>query len=138
MSELAIYTDGGSRGNPGPSAIGGVMYLDDIEINSFSHFIGVKTNNEAEYQAFSFSLEWFSKQNPDYSSVTWYLDSKLVVEQLNGNWKVKEPRLKVIVDNIKKSLKEISIPYKIVHVLREKNSEADSLVNQALDAHQLQ
>lgn len=138
MSELTIYTDGGSRGNPGPSAIGGVMYLDSNEIYSFSRFIGKKTNNEAEYQAFSFSLKWYFEQNQVYSSVTWYLDSKLVVEQLNGNWKVKEPRLKTVVDKIKINLNELCIPYKIVHIPREKNSEADALVNQALDAHQLQ
>lgn len=134
---LSIYTDGGSRGNPGPSGIGGVYYLQDTEVASFSEFIGTKTNNEAEYQAFFYSLEWLIAHidNYDVTTIRWYLDSKLVVEQLNGRWKIKEQRLQEVASVIKNNLERLSVPYLITHVPRKENSVADALVNKALDAH---
>lgn len=143
-TELAINTDGGSRGNPGPAAIG-VVVVDQNHNVVFeaSKYLGTQTNNEAEYQAFLTSLEWLIAQCAGESPVvdkntrvTWRLDSKLVVEQLLGNWKVKLPHLKVFVTSAQKHLRQLPCSYQILHVPREENTAADALVNQALDSVQ--
>ncbi len=136
MTNLIVYTDGGARGNPGPAGIGVfVTSGDGKEVFSAGKYIGVSTNNEAEYSAFSDSLDWlltYAQQNP-VAGVVWKLDSMLVVEQLNKKWKIKEPRLHVFAQAIWQKLSELSCPYKITHVPRAENKEADLLVNQALD-----
>jgi len=96
--------------------------------------MGVATNNEAEYTAFINSLEWVLENTTTITQLTWQLDSKLVVEQLNGNWKVKEQRLKDFCQQIHQALKTVSFSYQIKYVPREQNQRADELVNQALDA----
>jgi ribonuclease HI len=134
-TQLTIFTDGGSRGNPGPAGIG-VSALDEQEneVYSFQDTIGTATNNEAEYQAFLAALEWLTTQDLNSTSlITFKLDSKLVVEQLNRNWKVKEPRMRKLAEQAWKQLKTLSSPFKIIHVRREYNKRADQLVNQALD-----
>jgi ribonuclease HI len=134
--DIQIFTDGGSRGNPGPAAIGVVVKSsDETVIFETGKTIGVGTNNEAEYQAFLLSLEWLKTQTGvlELSSVTWKLDSKLVVEQLNKKWKIKEPRMLTYAQDCWKDLALLSCPFKITHIPREQNSQADALVNQALD-----
>lgn len=137
MSNLFIFTDGGSRGNPGPAALG--VYVSDDQgqvIFEEGRYLGTFTNNEAEYDAFMASLVWLTtegiKLKPE--KIVWQLDSKLVVEQLNKNWKIKEDRLRLKAQAIWQLLATLTVPYTISHVLREKNKEADRLVNQALDA----
>ncbi len=131
---IRIFTDGGSRGNPGPAAIGGVIFLDQSIVHEFSEYIGVGTNNEAEYQAIKSALQWLNSNNQeDADKIECYLDSKLVVEQLSRNWKIKEPRMKVLADDCWKIVDLISLPVTFHHIPREQNSEADALVNQALD-----
>ena len=137
---LQIFTDGGSRGNPGNAAIGGVVFdQNKTIIYEFSKYIGVATNNEAEYLAVKHALNWIRefKQQQKISQITFYLDSKLVVEQINQNWKIKEPRMKALASECWKIMESLQCSTDFVHVLREKNKEADLLVNQALDAHQL-
>jgi ribonuclease HI len=141
MSEikLAIHTDGGARGNPGPAAIGvHVINEHDEVVFELAKTIGVATNNEAEYQAFVASAEWLKEfaQTTDatISSVEWRLDSMLVVEQLNRRWKLKQLTLKPFFDQSQALLSEFSFAKSIVYVPRERNREADALVNQALDA----
>ena len=96
--------------------------------------IGIATNNDAEYQAFLCSLEWLVQQpSGTIDSVSWKLDSKLVVEQLNKKWKIKEPRIQKYAQECWKHLNALSYPFTITHVLREKNKRADFLVNEALD-----
>lgn len=133
---LTIFTDGGARGNPGPAGIG-VYVVDEkgLELHSQSKFIGKATNNEAEYKAFLSSLEWLKKylNKRSVESVTWKLDSKLVVEQVNKNWKVKEARLLGFVQRSWLALKELSLKHTIVYIPREENHRADMLVNLALD-----
>jgi ribonuclease HI len=134
-SNLTIFTDGGSRGNPGQAGIG-ISVLDDQdqEIHSWGDAIGIATNNEAEYKAFLVSLEWLQQQKKvEPESVSWKLDSKLVVEQLNKNWKVKEPRMRALAEQAWEMLGTLPCSYKITHVRREHNKRADQLVNQALD-----
>lgn len=135
---LVIHTDGGARGNPGPSAIG--VWVENGEgepVHSFHHFLGVATNNEAEYEAFLASVTWLlsADQLKTTKSVTWKLDSMLVVEQLNRRWKIKEPRIQTKATRCWELLKTLPIPYQIMYVPRAKNYQADALVNQALDEH---
>lgn len=135
--ELFAFTDGGSRGNPGDAGIGGAVYSSQEEIiYEFSKYIGEATNNEAEYTAISTLLEWLTSQN-EITKVTIFLDSKLVVEQLNRKWKIKEPRLQEFANTCWKLMKQISFPIELQHIPREKNKHADMLVNRALDAYQL-
>lgn len=134
--KIEIYTDGGSRGNPGPSAIGSVFYKDDQIVKKYSEYIGEKTNNEAEYQAIIFSLKkaklLFGKKKAKDMEVNFFMDSELAVKQLNHQYKIKEDKLKslfVEIWNLTLDFKKVNFN----HVLRERNKEADRLVNQALD-----
>lgn len=141
MSKIYINTDGGSRGNPGPAGIG-VVFFDESEKEFYStgKFIGNGTNNEAEYNAIIYALEillksdWFLKNNNSGGEVVCRLDSQLVVEQINGNYKVKQDHLRELLEKIKFIIKQISLNIKFVHVRREQNKRADELVNIALDA----
>lgn len=133
--KISIFTDGGSRGNPGPAAVGVVFFEGEKELFKTGQCIGDQTNNVAEYQAFLLSvqeLKMWIVEHPA-SSVQWFLDSKLVVEQLNQRWKIKDPNLKVLWQTAIEELSQLGFPYSISHIPREENSVADSMVNQALD-----
>jgi ribonuclease HI len=138
MSVLKINTDGGSRGNPGPAAAGIVIYDDQHQIHQFSQYLGVTTNNQAEYQAVSLALDYLISQ-PQlvslYSSVEFILDSELVVRQINGQYRVKHPDLIPIYQNIIIKLSQFSIPFVFIHVKRHLNYDADKILNQELDSH---
>jgi len=130
---LIIYTDGASRGNPGHSALGAVAYKDGIKLFAISEYLGINTNNYAEYMAAIRALEELQKMNLQNESVRLHADSKLLVEQVRGAWKVKHPNIKPLYTKLKKLLE--SFPdIEFVHVPREKNKEADSLANEALNA----
>ncbi len=137
MNKLKIYTDGGARGNPGPAGIG-VFVIDQQQqlVFSQSKSIGSATNNEAEYKAFLASLEWLKTyvKSTSITKIEWFLDSKLVVEQVNQNWKIKEKRLLKFAQQAWKILSSLDCEFKISHVRREQNKQADALVNKALDA----
>jgi len=135
---LIIHTDGGSRGNPGPTALGVVILIEGGQtLHKISQYLGTGTNNEAEYDAILASLSWLEAVVADknITHITWKLDSKLVVEQLNRHWKIKEDRLRVRANRAWQIIDALAIPYSIVHILRHQNKDADTLVNQALDAH---
>lgn len=129
-----IYTimfDGGSRGNPGNSGCGFVIY--DSENNEIDHGyknIGFNTNNVAEYTALYLALILARKK--EYNNIIIKGDSMLVINQLKGVWKVKNANLKKIYDNIKNILKNIA-SYKLLHVKRNLNKRADQLANIAMD-----
>lgn len=131
--KLIIYTDGGARNNPGPAA-GGIIFRDErgIVIKKFSKFFGEKTNNQAEYLAVIEALEKASETKAD--ELQFYLDSKLVTEQINKNYKIKNKelqRLFIKVLNLTLKFKRV-----IFHFIpREKNKEADKLVNECLDEY---
>lgn len=133
---LKIYTDGGSRGNPGIAGGGLVVFNGDQEVHSASFFFGEKTNNEAEYLAVKKALEWLLKFSEDnaINGVQFFLDSKLVVEQLSRNWKIKEVRLRSLAEDCWKDV--VALPYAVdfTHIKREQNADADLLANQAMDA----
>lgn len=131
MNKLIIYSDGGARGNPGPAAIGVVVYDSKMkELKRISQCIGSTTNNQAEYKALIVGLESAEKLGAD--QVICRLDSELVVKQLLGKYKVREETLKepmMQVLRLKNKFKDVEF----VHVRREKNKLADKLVNKALD-----
>ncbi|HUD05718.1 MAG TPA: ribonuclease HI family protein [Candidatus Saccharimonadales bacterium] len=133
ITDAKIFADGGSRGNPGPSASGFVILdLQDKLIVERGVYLGVTTNNQAEYQALKLALEEALKLN--ISSVKVYMDSLLVVNQMLGKFKIKNRDLWPIYQSIKameSSFKDISF----THVPRELNKLADRMVNVALDEH---
>jgi ribonuclease HI len=132
MTNLLIHTDGGARGNPGPAAIGVVIQNKESGvITKIGVYIGHATNNQAEYSALIEALQNAQKEKP--SQVECLLDSELVVKQLNGEYKVKEPTIKKLWARVKELEKTFpQITYK--HIPREKNKEADKIVNEVLDA----
>ncbi len=129
--EACLFTDGGSRGNPGPAAVGGQLLKQDGSIlGEFSEYIGHKTNNEAEYLALIKGLE-IATTYP-VTRLNCYLDSELIVKQLQGQYRIKNHRLQVLAAKAMHLAQ--SIPQVIYdHVPREKNRIADSLVNKALN-----
>lgn len=131
-SNLKIFTDGGSRGNPGPAAIGVVIFKNGQRVDEISHAIGEATNNIAEYSALDAALDWIVKneQNP---TMEFFLDSELVVKQMAGEYKVKDENLKKIYFAVRSKIVSAGGQATFTHIVREKNSEADALVNKALD-----
>lgn len=135
--DITVHTDGGSRGNPGPAASAFVVHLKDALIKEESKYLGIKTNNHAEYTAVLMGAQWlFDNQDKidfENKTVKFVLDSELVVRQINGIYKVKDENLKIIFDQIKNTLKLIPVKVIFTNVPREENKEADSLVNKELD-----
>ena len=130
-NKLIIYTDGGARGNPGPAAIGVV-----INSEGFRDYIGETTNNVAEYRAVVEALRYVRSSVQAQAKVeliTFFLDSNLVVQQLNGRFKVKEPKLRELLAQIRILEQEVGSVIHYHLVPREQNTRADFLVNQALD-----
>jgi ribonuclease HI len=134
--QLTIHTDGGSRGNPGNAGGGVVVLQDGREIFANSFGFGKKTNNEAEYLAVVEALKWLkkfsAKQLP--TRVDFFLDSKLVAEQLSKNWRIKELRLKPLASQCWKIIGALPYSISFNHIKRENNVLADLLANQAMDA----
>ncbi len=131
--KLFVYTDGGSRGNPGPSATGVVIKDDQGKtLANYGEYLGIQTNNFAEYSAMISALE--KAQKLGATEVHCVADSKLVIEQLKGNWKVKEPTLQKLWLKAWNLLQKFET-YTLVHTLRDKNTEADAEVNKVLDHH---
>jgi ribonuclease HI len=135
---LEINTDGGARGNPGPAAIGVYAHTQGKKIFTLSETIGETTNNVAEYTAVIRSLETLLEKEIASNKLKHILDSELIVKQILGEYKVKQPHLKVLknkVADLSKELQEKGLVklMSFVHVPREENKSADSLVNKALD-----
>lgn len=132
---IHIYTDGGARGNPGPAACAFVATDENGQlIHQQGFYLGVATNNQAEYQAVIESLKWLAIMNHEPITVNFYLDSQLVVNQLNGNYKIKNALLEKLNSQIKNLVVENKIKVeKIIYIPRGKNFAADSLVNQTLN-----
>ena len=128
---IEAFCDGGARGNPGPAAWGFVVRKDSKIIKQNYGYIGIATNNFAEYTALIKMLVWLAK-NFRGAPARVYLDSKLVVSQLNGEYKVKNANLKKLVGEVKELEEGLaSIIYN--HIPRDQNKEADRLVNIALN-----
>jgi len=135
---LIIYCDGGARGNPGPAAYGFVITDEKgSKIYEEGKAIGVATNNIAEYSAVVAALkhvfEHMSHVKGHLSNVQFFLDSQLVTEQLSGRWKIKNENLRNLYFTIRELEQKIGAKVSYQHVFREQNTEADRMVNLALD-----
>lgn len=132
---LIIYTDGASRGNPGPASYGFTISEGKGKVlYEEGKYIGITTNNVAEYTAVLEALRYIKENLAGKDLVlNFFADSKLVVEQLSGRYKIKSLHLKLLIEEIKLlSLELGGVIY--AHVPREKNTTADRLANQALDS----
>jgi ribonuclease HI len=138
MKKIIIYTDGGSRGNPGQAAVG-IFFCNEKgqEIKNHSQYLGDGlTNNEAEYQAVVIALQkfkaLFGKKLAESTEIEIRSDSELLVKQMKGEYKVMEPKIQELflkVWNLKIDFKKVNFAL----IPREKNKEADHLVNECLD-----
>jgi ribonuclease HI len=128
--KLMLFTDGGARGNPGPAGIGVVIMNQDKKvIKTIKKYIGEATNNQAEYEAIKAGLTEALKMNPH--EIECFLDSELVVQQLNGKYKVKDKDLQQLFSDVQDLIFMKFVTFH--HVPREQNILADKLVNEALD-----
>ena len=127
-----VFTDGASRGNPGPSSIGAVVYdADGEEVHTVSRRLGRATNNEAEYQAVIAGLE--AALGLGGGSVDLRMDSQLIVRQLEFRYRVRNARLRPFFERVV-ALRRQFESFKVTHVPREENRRADELANLALDS----
>jgi ribonuclease HI len=136
VHDLKIFCDGGARGNPGPAASAFVV-VDPSGRLLFKKgiYIGKATNNQAEYRAVLGAVEWLAAEKYSGTGVTFYLDSLLVASQLSGKYKVKDASLLIIYRQIFQTINENRIPVKsYIHIPRALNSQADTVVNETLDA----
>ncbi len=128
-----LYTDGAARGNPGPASIGAALYLVDNGtrlVGEVSEAIGHATNNVAEYRAVLAGLQLARRHQPDL--LTLRADSQLLIRQLEGRYRVKNPALRELYREVMGLLQDLP-GYKLEHVPREENVVADALANAALD-----
>jgi len=138
MDKFIVYTDGGARGNPGPSAIGVVIKnAKGQTLKEYGEYLGETTNNEAEYKAAIFALKkiksLWGKEKAKKTEVQLFADSELLVKQLTGQYKVENTKIQQFffeLWNVKVDFKKVSF----TAIPREENKEADRLVNEALDA----
>jgi len=135
-----IYTDGGSRGNPGPAGIGFVICNEQGEaLKKHGEAIGQATNNEAEYKALIFALKkikaLFSKDKMKTAQIEIRMDSELIVSQLTHKYKIEDAKLQPLFLQAWNLLIDFG-GYNFVSIPREQNSEADRLVNHALNLKQ--
>ena len=134
-NNLEIYSDGGARGNPGPAAAAFVIIKHGKIVTNQSRFLGIATNNVAEYQGVIMALGWLANNSKRLSekSVSFYLDSELVVNQLHGKYKVKSRNIKPLIQKIKVLESEIGKKISYNSIPRDMNKLADHLVNKTLN-----
>lgn len=134
---IRVFTDGGSRGNPGEAASG--VYITDTngtELASLGIRLGITTNNVAEYTAVIEAFNWLltHREKIDNSSgIAFFMDSKLVASQLTGQFKVKHPNMQPLFLSVKQKEHELGVRVTYTHIPREQNKMADKMVNAALD-----
>ncbi len=129
-AELSIYIDGAARGNPGPAGAGALLKEGSKTVIEIYKYLGDATNNVAEYSAAIFGLQEAIALG--YKKVTLYMDSELVSRQLNGEYKVKDGKMKTLFEKAV-SLVNSFDSVKIVKVDREENKQADKLANKAIN-----
>lgn len=129
---IRIHIDGASRGNPGAAAYGVIIETaDGTRLESLAKGLGTATNNFAEYQALIAALEYALAHQ--HARVQIYSDSELLVRQVEGRYRVKHPGLKLLYERAMKLARQLEA-FRVTHVPREQNREADRLANRALDA----
>lgn len=128
---LVVYADGGSRGNPGPAGAGAYLENEDGEVVARIYkYLGETTNNVAEYSALIFGLKEAQRQKAEEVMVR--MDSQLVVKQISGEYRVKEPTLQKLHAQVQTLLQGFH-KYRVEHIPREENGKADELANLAMD-----
>ena len=128
---ITAYCDGGSRGNPGPSGYGvSVEGPRGEKVAELNEFLGVKTNNFAEYSALLAALEFSLAHG--HKGLRVVADSELMVKQIKGQYQVKSPDLRPLYEEAKRRIAKLD-KFEIQHVLRNKNKRADALANEAMD-----
>ena len=133
LARVRIFTDGGSRGNPGPGACAAVLFDEKgALVREEGRYLGRCTNNFAEYNGLILALALAGELG--VPSLEIFSDSELLVKQFNGEYRVKDPALKVLMEDIRKSARAFA-SVKVAHVRRGANEHADRLVNSVLDAH---
>jgi ribonuclease HI len=131
LGPVTAFCDGGSRGNPGPAGYGVFVQAEDgAPLAELSDFLGVRTNNFAEYQGLLAALAWAVEHHVDALRVV--SDSELMVKQIKGQYSVKSPDLKPLYEEAKRRAAKLD-RFEMQHVLRGKNKEADRLANEAMD-----
>ncbi|HKY64079.1 MAG TPA: ribonuclease HI family protein [bacterium] len=131
FKRLFVYADGGSRGNPGPAGAGAYLESEDgATVARIYKYLGETTNNVAEYSALIFGLKEAQRQQAEEVAVR--MDSQLVVKQIAGEYRVKEPTLQKLHAQVMDLLGGFK-RYQVEHIPREKNAEADKLANLAMD-----
>lgn len=131
VKNVLVFSDGGSRGNPGPAGCGAVITDEHGKVlKKLKKYLGVTTNNQAEYQALILGLKAAARMKP--KQITCYLDSELVVQQVKGHYRVKKAELKPHVEWIRQFV-TTHPNTKFIHIPREKNRLADQLANEAMD-----
>ena len=128
--QATLFTDGGARGNPGPAGIGYVLSFEDGREIRAGEYVGEITNNQAEYRALLAGITRAKQER--VGELLCHLDSELVVRQLTGEYRVKDPDLKPLFEQVNALVPSFS-KVSFEHVPREENTEADALVNEALD-----
>ena len=127
-----VYIDGASRGNPGESGIGVLVIRPDASREEIREYIGRGTNNEAEYKALIKALAYLVAEGS--ATVKIHTDSQLVASQMNGLWRVKDPKLRILHSEAKKLASRLPV-LEIEYIPRERNTEADALANEAIDRY---
>lgn len=131
--ELLIHTDGGARGNPGPAATGVVIQIQN-QTHTVSRYLGITSNNVAEYSAVIDALSWVTTTYPQgVSRIKVYADSLLMVNQLSGVYKIKDSKLKSLAVTIGGLIGKTGAQVSFTYIPRNQNKAADALVNQTLD-----
>ncbi len=143
---IRVFTDGASRSNPGQAGAG--VYIEIPQESStnnvsrqieISVYLGKTTNNQAEYRAALLALLWLNKHQSELvkdSKIEMFLDSQLVVKQVNKEWKIKQQALAAVAAKCWQEMEEIPFSIKWAHVRREKNKKADALANLAIDEYE--
>lgn len=134
--DVFLYTDGGSRGNPGPSGCGCVIEVGDYVVKA-NHFLGHATNNEAEYCGVILGIKKMAELGLTGVNAYFRSDSQLAMKQLSGEWRIKEPRMKAYADEVAELLEKHNIRASFTFVPRERNKEADVLTNAAMDGKKI-
>lgn len=132
---IRIYCDGGARGNPGPAAAAFVVVAKGKVIYKDSWYLGIATNNVAEYRSVIMALSWLVDNTKllDGREVSLFLDSQLVARQLSGDYKIKSKKLRLLITKVKKLEDKANLNVTYQSVSRTKNRLADFLVNKRLD-----
>ncbi len=129
--EWLLFVDGASRNNPGPAGAGIYLLKNNIPVHKEGFFLGVKTNNQAEYLALLLGIFFLQKRVQSGDLVRVISDSELLVKQINGVYKVKRPHLKPLYALAQQKIKAMGA--EVLHVLRTENTQADKMANRGID-----